>query len=343
MKKFTLLYLLGVLFIILPNMVKGQDIHYTQFYNSPLNLSPGLTGIYDGDHRFSGHFRRQWQNVPVDYLTFTGSYDGKIYPKKTGENFFGGGIHFNYDRSGFSKLQLAQLALSGSYSIVLNSSFIITPGIQAGISQRAFREDGITTDSQFDSFLQRYEPGLPTGENFENLSIVFANLGAGLNFRLQKDARTNIDFGVGAFHLNRPDQAFFSSAEYKLASRFTGYLMGTLQLINNLDLVARGATQFQGEYNENLAGLGLRFHLNQQRGKQLNLLIGANARFSGPMDAIAPTIEVEFNTLKVAASYDINISDFQLASEYRGGPEVAVIYRIVKVKPLKVYKTCPIY
>ena len=323
--------------------MNAQDIHYTQFYNSPLNLSPGLTGIYDGDHRFSGHFRRQWQNVPVDYLTFTGSYDGKSYPKKTGDNFFGGGIHFNYDRSGFSKLQLAQLVLSGSYSIVVNPSFIITPGIQLGGSQRAFREDDITTDSQYDVFLQRYEPSLPRGENFDNLSILFANLGGGINFRLQRDGRTNVDFGIGAFHLNRPNQAFFDDQDYNLASRFTGYLMGSLRLVESLDLVARGAIQFQGEYNENLGGLGLRFHLNQQRGKQLNLLIGANARYTTAMDAIAPTIEVEFNTLKVAASYDINISEFNQATEYRGGPEVSVIYRIVKVKPLKVYKTCPIY
>ncbi len=323
--------------------MSAQDIHYTQFYNSPLNLSPGLTGIYDGDHRFSGHFRRQWQNVPVDYLTFTGSYDGKIYPKKTGDNFFGAGVHFNYDRSGFTKLQLAQLALSGSYSIVVNSSFIITPGIQAGFSQRAFREDDITTDAQYSVPLQMFIPSLPIGEDFDNTSIGFANLGAGINFRWQKDFRTHLDFGVGAFHLNRPNQAFYDDQEFKLSSRYSGYVMGTLKLIESFDLVGRAATQLQGEYNEHVGSLGLRFHINQQRGKQLNLLLGANARFTTSMDAIAPTIEVEFNTLKVAASYDINISEFNTATEGRGGPELSVIYRIVKVKPLKVYKTCPIY
>jgi len=342
LKKIALLLCLSLIFLS-PSLVSGQDIHYTQFYHSPLNLNPGLTGIFDGDHRISGHFRRQWKNVPVDYLTFTGSYDTKLYTKKGGNNFFGGGIHINYDRSGFSKLQLAQIGLSGSYSWVVTPSFVITPGVQLAFSQRAFREADLSFDSQFDLARDRFDPSLPTGENFDQLSINFANLGGGVNFRLQRNNRSLVDFGFGAFHLNRPSQQFFSTLDYRLPSRLSAYFSGSLQIADPLDLVLRGAGQWQGEYQEYLGGAGIRFYLNSQRGKQLNLLFGINARINQFTDAVSPTIEVELNTMKVAASYDLNVSPFNVVSEYRGGPEIAVIYRIVKVKPLKVYKTCPIY
>lgn len=329
--------------MLLPLFLKGQDLHYTQFYHSPLNINPGLTGIFDGDARFSGHFRRQWKNVPVDYLTFTGSVDGKIYPKKTGSNFFGAGLHINYDRAGFSKLQLAEVALSGSYSIVVSPSFIITPGVQFGFSQRSYKENDLFVDAQFDGFLGKFDPTFPTNESFDNLNAIFVNFNAGLNFRLQKHSRTNVDFGAGVFHLNKPNQQFFSDLDYKLPIRLAGYAQGSLKLMEPLDLVARAAGQFQNEFREYVGSLGVRFHINQQRGKQLNLLLGANVRFNQFADAVAPTIELEFNTLKVAASYDLNLSEFRDATETRGGPEIALIYRIVKVKPLKVYKTCPIY
>ena len=34
----------------------SQDLHYSQFYNAPLVISPALTGIFNGDQRFYGLF-----------------------------------------------------------------------------------------------------------------------------------------------------------------------------------------------------------------------------------------------------------------------------------------------
>jgi len=43
----------------------AQDIHFSQYGNSPLNLNPGLAGVFGGDLRFVGNYRKQWLTVPV--------------------------------------------------------------------------------------------------------------------------------------------------------------------------------------------------------------------------------------------------------------------------------------
>ena len=48
----------------------AQDIHFSQFYFSPLNLNPAATGIFDGDYRIAGNHRQQWRSVTTPYTTF---------------------------------------------------------------------------------------------------------------------------------------------------------------------------------------------------------------------------------------------------------------------------------
>lgn len=45
-------------------------------------MNPALTGTFNGDWRAAGNYRSQWfvDNL-VNYLTFTGSYDIRFYPK----------------------------------------------------------------------------------------------------------------------------------------------------------------------------------------------------------------------------------------------------------------------
>ena len=58
--------------------IRGQDLHFSQFYNNPLNLNPGLTGVFQADQRFAGSYRNQWRAVPVSYTTFSATYDQQM-------------------------------------------------------------------------------------------------------------------------------------------------------------------------------------------------------------------------------------------------------------------------
>ena len=335
------LFILSLL-VVFGLQVNAQDIHFAQFYNAPQLLNPALTGIFNGDLRFSGHYRRQWENVPVDYMTFSGNFDTKLYTKNTdSNNFWGLGLNFNYDRAGFSELRLGQFQLGGSYSAELATNTFLTGGLQLGLTQRRFSTEDLTFDSQFNG--ERFDPTLPSNELFADESIFFVSLSAGANLRLQnKNQRSKLDFGFGIYHINQPDQNFSTIQGVNLPLRFSLHALGAIKLIDALDLIANGTAQFQGPFNENVLGLGLRIYLNRDRGKELAFQLGGNIRLNDVTDAVIPTAELHFNTLSVGFSYDVNVSDFDIATDQKGGPEIWVSYRIAKVKPLRT-KICPIF
>jgi type IX secretion system PorP/SprF family membrane protein len=326
----------------------AQDLHYSQFYHSPLNINPGLTGVYNGDCRISANWRNQWRNVPVNYQTFTAEYDSKYYFKRSEKSFLGYGLQLNYDKAGDSKLQYLNLSLNGSYNYIINPRNIITGGLQLGYVQRSFKLDDLKWDNQFDNNIGSYVATLPNGENFSRLKFGFFDASVGANYRWQKPSkRTKIDFGLGYFHLTQPKQNFIDGKDIKLSSRLSGYVMSSFKLTNGLDLLVNALYQKQNQQDEAVGGAAVRIHLNQRPAKELAVQLGINYRanpgnsFVG--DALIPTIEVHYTKWHVGLSYDINVSGFKEATNGRGGPELSMSYRCINVKPLKENKICPIF
>ncbi|MEO7175417.1 MAG: PorP/SprF family type IX secretion system membrane protein [Saprospiraceae bacterium] len=342
MKRTYLLLQLGVYLCCCALSGYAQDIHYSQFYNSPMNVNPALTGIFNGDQRVNISFRNQWHNVPVDYLTFSGAYDQKLYLKRSEKGFFGVGGNINYDRAGYSKLSLFQVALNGSYSQQLLKNFFGTLGLNAGYGSRSFSPDRLKWDNQWDG--TKYNEALPTGEGSTPDTKGYLDLGAGANFRLQKSERTKVDFGAGFYHLNKPSNSFKGSSDLKLPIRQSYYVEGAVAVANAVDFVLNASWYQQAEYDEKNVGVAAKIYLNQKRGKEFALQVGSQYRFNENFkkDAIMPTLAFFVNSWHVGLSYDINLSEFNAATKYYGGPEVHVTYIIKKVKALEA-KNCPIY
>jgi hypothetical protein len=40
--------------------VCAQDLHFSQFFETPLLCNPALAGIFTGDYRIQGVYRDQW-------------------------------------------------------------------------------------------------------------------------------------------------------------------------------------------------------------------------------------------------------------------------------------------
>lgn len=327
--------------LCLGNQADAQDIHLTQYDHSFRITNPALTGLFDGEHRIEGNFRRQWKQVPVDYLTFSGSYDANVQPKNSDNSLFGYGLALNYDRAGYSKLSLLDINLLGSYSHFLSPHHVLTAGLNAGFNQRSFREDDLTWDQQYQN--GQFDQNLPSGENLDNMSIVFFNLAGGLNYRYQKE-NTSLNIGGGIFNINKPKQNFFkNSDEIRLPVRSSIYLDYWLGLSERVRWNLTGNAQWQGPYEEQNMGTKFEFQVIEQRGSDLFLSFGSYFRLSNKWDAIAPYIGARINSLDVGFSYDINISRFDIATAKRGGPEVWVRYIIKDVDKIKDFKTCRIY
>lgn len=337
-----------LVFVSFALTLPAQDIHFSQFGNSPINLSPGLNGVFGGDLRFVGNYRHQWRSVPVSYLTFSGTLENKFYYRKGRyDRFFSGGILINYDRQGDLRLTSLQIGVPVSLTIPVAKNNFLTLGVTPAFGQRAFNTNHLTFDAQWTDCI--FDPAASAREDqlFTSDNLSYFDVGAGLNFRTQSaKKRTRLDLGVGLHHINQPDHDFWSSTlsnpgEVRLLRKWSIYGSGLVQLTGNLDAVGQAMYQRQGGYRELVYGLGARFHLNRQPYKELALQVGADFR-QRYTDAILPHVELHWRTWTVGVSYDMNLSDFTQATNGRGGPEIALIYRLYRVKPVSVFKSCPL-
>lgn len=321
----------------------GQDIHFSQFYNAPLNLNPGLNGIFGGDIRFVGNYRSQWQAVPVPYTTFSGSVENKLYYKRNQyDRYFTGALMINYDRQGSLELTSLQVGIPLGITLPVAPNNFLSLGVTPAFGQRSFNTHEWSFDAQFVDCL--YNPSAPTMEDglLFSTNLQYFDLSTGLNYRYYaKNNRSRFDVGMAMHHINRPDHNFWTNNQddVRLAMRQAVYGVGLVQVSSNFDVLGQFVLQQQGGYREILYGVGARMMLNLQPYKELAIQVSGQFR-QRYTDAMVVNFEVFYRTWSVGFSYDMNLSDFNVATNSRGGPEVSLIYRLYKIK--SAHKQCPI-
>ncbi len=329
----------GIILIFLSiNFGHAQDIHYSQFYNSPMNINPALTGIFNGDSRVNISLRDQWRGVPVPWTTVSLSYDRKFYPKNRDNGFFAGALLYNYDRQGDARVTLNNINLSGSYTHLINTNNVLTFGAVLGFNSRGFDPNSLTWDKQWvdgDFF-----SSLPSGESFDMERVNFVETAAGVNYRWQKSQRTKFDIGLGLFHIVRPQTNFYQTESERLPRRVSVSGIGSIELTERLDFQLNLLYQLQEEYREAIIGGLAKLYLNKQRGKVTTIELGLGYRAS---HALFPTLAIRYNEYYISGSYDIDLTEFGDIHGNNGGPEVHFRYIFTSVKPLKYFKICPIF
>ncbi len=317
-----------------------QDIHFSQYARSPLNLNPALTGAFQGDYRFQANYRNQW-NMPVPFNTFSVSAEKNFCAVDCNElncwrpKGLSLGALFNYDVAGDANLSLTQLQISASYTSILGGGFSITPGLMLGGGQRAFDPTKLYFDSQFNG--KEFDPN-SFGDNFDNETKFLLDISGGLNLHYQScKSRTAFDLGTGIFHINQPKANFYDANDTKLPTRISAYGLGTIQLTSRIDFLVRVLGQFQGPYTEVIVGASGRFYLKPgNRPGRTSIEIGGGIRLE---DAFLLKAAFNYKMWVLGLSYDINTSDFTEATQGNGGPEFSLGYILYRPP---VNKICPV-
>ncbi len=331
----------GLVLIYLPIFAWAQDIHYTNFGFSPLNINPALTGVFNGDYRATGNFRSQWQGVPVSYLTISGSFDMKVESKKhTGSSPFRVGAFLSHDNAGWSKLNNTNIYLSGSYLKALTRQDFLSGGLSLGINQRGFKTGDLTWDDQY--IEKRFDPNVTSADlSVFDQSIFYPDVSVGGNYHRQVPGkRSGLDLGLGVFHLNKPKKSFQGEPAVKLEMRYSLSGSSNIALNDNFDLLLDLMGQWQGPHREILGGIGGRLYIVDKRTKQIAIQAGVTVRDG---DAFSPHIGLLYNRWKVGLNFDTNFSKFTTATNRLGGPEINFIYIFAKVPPQKFCPLCPVY
>ncbi|MEL6941223.1 MAG: PorP/SprF family type IX secretion system membrane protein [Bacteroidota bacterium] len=340
MKAVKLLLIIAVSLSL--SKLNAQDIHFSQLGYSPLNLNPALTGIFEGDMRLTMNYRQQWNPI-VNYETFSGAFDMSFYNDEYQKRFFSGGLLFNYDVAGDSRLTLANLGLTGSYTHRVGKAHYLSFGAMAAYNNRSFDISDLTFVSQYDTETQTFNGNIDPNEDAFNASVTLFDVSAGVNWHYRvpkRNKRTSFDIGLGIMHFNQPERAFLSEFDTeKLPLRWSTYAFSTIQVHDKIDILLQGSFQDQGPHRELYYGGGLQLHLNTDYDEEIALQLAFNRRAK---DAWSPMFGVRYRMWKAALSYDLNTSPFRVGTNRRGGPELSVIYIFTKVKPMEA-KICPIY
>lgn len=123
-------YIISFLFILTIAQLKAQDSQFSQFYSSPLNLSPSLAGATEHS-RLIANYRNQWANLPDAYTTYAFSFDHFLYNYKSGL-----GLVVLRDEEG-GVYNTTTVGIAYSYVIEVNHKIKVRPGLKAAYYNRS--------------------------------------------------------------------------------------------------------------------------------------------------------------------------------------------------------------
>jgi type IX secretion system PorP/SprF family membrane protein len=324
---------------------QAQDVHFTQYFTSPLTLNPANTGLVNCDWRVSGNFRSQWGSVnSTPYQTGSLSFDIATLKGKLNGDALGIGVLAVYDKSGTGGLQVINTGLSLAYHKRLSSDEDrpqnISIGVQGSLVQKSIDFNKLKFEDQYDAVTGTTP--YQTKEFIGNADLTYPDFNAGLMYSGYVNEKTNMYAGLSYYHITQPIETFLNGTN-KINSRVTASLGASLQMNENMVLYASGMYQQQGKANEVLVGAASGFIMNPNHEDDVAnsiFYLGAWYRYN---DAIAPYVGFEWAKAKLGISYDVNLSGFTPATKGNGALEISLIYNgcIIRNETRKYNFACP--
>jgi len=319
--------------------IMAQDIHFSQYSASILNLNPSLTGFFEGNYRFNTNYRRQWVSVPVPYSSFSCAGDARFKTKNMKSDCVGAGLIFNNDVSGMTQYQTNQLYVSASYIHKLNtdSSLLWTNGLMIGISNIGFNYNKMTFDQQYQN--GNYNAANFSGENFHKTNSTYMDFNGGTFLQYNIKSRACVQYGLSYHHFSSPKLSFQNNSNIRIDSKLHNYFNFSYPISEKIDGSAELLIAQQGKYKEFNPGIQIKYWLNLKDNQSVSAGLYLRTK-----DAIIARLGYQIKTFSTGISYDINRSPFIAATSYRGGIEFYLIYIFKKVAPFIPQKRiCPMY
>jgi type IX secretion system PorP/SprF family membrane protein len=316
----------GLLLIILFNTysTKAQDMHFTQFFSTPLYLNPAFTGA-GVCSRVSTAYRNQWPGISKTYTSYLLSVDHYIQERNLGI-----GLLFGNDAAGTGDLKTTIVNPMVAYEVKVNRKFSMRFGLQAGVGVKSINFNALVFGDQ-----------IARGGNVTTLETptqtrVYFDMGAGTLFYSKK-------YWVGAsvYHLTRPDVALLGNGDGILPMKYSvhgGAKFAFNPQERNLYEQRSLSPAFNYRGQKAFDQLDLGFYFTQYimnigfwyRG--IPLLKAYKPGYSNN-DAVAIIFGIKTDRLNIGYSYDITIS--KLSSITQGAHEVTLSYQLCKFKKRK--------
>ena len=301
----------------------GQDIHFSQFNDLPLNLNPAQSGNMDGTFRTGTIYRNQWNSVSVPFES-TGLYaDFKSYPSFLNGKVIGLGVQLLNDRSGSGGLVENVFSICGSYHHFINSkkNQLLTAGLSLGLFQKSIDLSKLNFENQF-SYQSANFGNLSNNENFVNNSITKPDIGLGITWTWFNQFGYQITAGLNTAHINLPNQSFLGANE-RLSTRTNIHANVVYSLIKQIEIDPSILVMIQNGNTNTVIGVDFLYGLGRNTVEKIDLKLGLYGRIGDAMSFIAG---INHNNWSIGLAYDLNVSSLMPASEAKGAFEISISY-----------------
>lgn len=320
-----LLKILFILFIFSIPVVKGQDMHFTQFYSSPLYLNPAYTGA-DVCSRISATYRNQWPGISKTYKSYLFSVDHYIQRYNLGV-----GLLFGNDVAGSGNLRTTIINPLLAYEATLTKKLMMRVGVQPGFGLRSINFNNLIFGDQI------ARGGAATSVEAPTESKAYFDIGAGALVYTRK-----YWLGVSFYHLNKPNETLRGDAEESLLPLKYSAHGGYKYAINPDEKEefqrrsVSAAFNYRGQAEFDQFDIG--FYYSQyvfNIGLWYRGIPGFKAYKKGYSnnDAVSFIVGVRTDRLNIGYSYDFTIS--KLTNMSHGAHEIALSYQLCKLKKQK--------
>lgn len=297
-----------------------QDIHFTQFYELPMLRNPALSGLFNGQLRFTSAYRSQWASVTTPYRTLALGAEVNVAKGFTAGDFITLGVQASNDIAGDSRLSRAQIMPVLNYHKLLNEehSTLLSLAFMGGWVTESFDPSHLRFDDQF--LNGSYSSSNPTSQTFNRTGFQYHDLSTGLSFSTIIAGGTKLYAGVSMYHILEPALTFMQDNDIHLNRKYganAGMILPTGEFTR---LTAYGDYFTQG--GSRLFQLGMLYTYDLSAMSDASTWSVTGGMVYRHKDAAMAVAKFSNTKFSFGLSYDVNISKLSTASTYRGGLEL---------------------
>ena len=327
-------------FLLLSNIVFAQDIHFSHLHSTPTLLNPGMTGLFNGNLRFVGNYKGQWNGFTNGYSTMAAAADMKLLETRGG-SILGGGMSLYSDKAGDLDFSTSSASINISFLQMLgrNGRSWIGVGFQNSITQSRLDFNKIETFEE--------EPLVFTGTK------PYWHLGVGLAWTYEFGKKNSFHLGASLFHINAPNISFTTNRQYNevpLEKKVVLHGGADITLSKYFGIRPNFVIMDQGPHKEITLGAMVKYGRNSglsRNDRNVAVYLGGWMRWYAELDlagtdAFIAAMRIDWKNNSFTLSYDLNLSTLTVASYANGGVELSVMKLLSWQKKAKNYRLkCP--
>jgi type IX secretion system PorP/SprF family membrane protein len=308
--------------------VQAQDLHFSQWFNSPLTTNPANTGfIPDADYRVGVQYRSQWNNIMSQpYRTMSAYGDVQLMRDRFENGWLGLGGVILTDKAGLSALTSNKMYASLAYHQMLGLSSLISAGFNVGWAQKRIDVSKLTfPGSVYNKLTGLFEAGIPPDVQFAAFNTSYMDVQVGVNYAYFPSENIYLNGGFSVHHLNRPRETFFDDSDgfdNRLAPRYIGFANASIKMNDMVILNPQAYYTQQAGASEFVIGGMANYNLSGDGSTQLS-----GGLYYRSSDAFIPMVGFQWKHVKLDFSYDATTSTLRNYNGMQGAYEFALTWK----------------